>query len=137
MAAEPRYFSSVLDKEEFTYIFILCLLTWKIWSLNSKLKDGMAYMFAFIVNQCPLSFKSHHHTFLQRRFSLHIFGFSSWQIPKFLPHKKDELKGDAEMEADKKDCCSVDEKDSKVEGEEELYPHMTVTWDPPRRLVNR
>lgn len=26
--------------------------------------------------------------------------------------------------------------DGKVEGEEELYPHLTVTWDPPRRLVD-
>lgn len=23
-----------------------------------------------------------------------------------------------------------------MEGEEQLYPHLTVTWDPPRRLVN-
>lgn len=51
------------------------------------------------------------------------------------------------MGQDKKNCSSADGKvpvleveetaDSKVKGEEELYPHLAVTWDPPRRLVNR
>lgn len=75
-----------------------------------------------------------------------FFKTSSWQIPKFLPHKKEEVEEDAEIGQDKKNCSSPDGKvpvlevektaDSKVEGEEEIYPHLTVTWDPPRRLVN-
>lgn len=90
-----------------------------------------------------------HHTFFAMTVPSPFFFFfksSSWQILKSLPHTKEEVKEYAEIGQDKKNCNSADGKvpvlevektaASKVEGEE-LYPHLTVTWDPPRRLVNR
>ena len=77
-----------------------------------------------------------------------IFFFTiSWQIPKCLPHKKnEEAKEDGQITEEKKDDgSSADGKapklgleikvDGKEDAEDEFHPHIVVTWDPPRRLV--
>ncbi|XP_036971893.1 multiple PDZ domain protein isoform X2 [Acanthopagrus latus] len=71
---------------------------------------------------------------------------SSWQIPKCLPHKKnEEAKEDGQITEEKKDDgSSADGKapklgleikvDGKEDAEDEFHPHIVVTWDPPRSV---
>ncbi|XP_073322064.1 multiple PDZ domain protein [Pagrus major] len=71
---------------------------------------------------------------------------SSWQIPKYLPHKKkEEGKEDGQIMEEKKDESSTaDGKapkrgveikvDGKEDAEEEFHSHIIVTWDPPRSV---
>ncbi|XP_071359492.1 multiple PDZ domain protein isoform X3 [Trachinotus anak] len=70
---------------------------------------------------------------------------SSWQIPKSLPHKnKGAGKEDGNTVEEKKSTISADGEvpkldveikvDGKEEGDGELHPHTTVSWDQPRSV---
>lgn len=66
---------------------------------------------------------------------------SSQQVTESLPHMEQEVKEDADIGEEQRDC-RADGKVQELEGErkveeEELFPHGTVTWDPPRRSGRR
>ncbi|XP_035808484.2 multiple PDZ domain protein isoform X2 [Amphiprion ocellaris] len=69
---------------------------------------------------------------------------SSWQIPKFLPHKNTGEGKDGGSVEEKRDKIIADGKvpkpevkikvDGKEEGDEELLSHTTVSWDQPKSV---
>ncbi|XP_029356636.1 multiple PDZ domain protein [Echeneis naucrates] len=69
---------------------------------------------------------------------------SSWQIPKSLPHKNKGPEKEGNNVEKKEDTISTDGKvprleldstvDGKEEGDGDLYPHNTVSWDQPRSV---
>lgn len=89
-----------------------------------------------------------HHTLIAYYFFPPCLFAISWQIPKSLPQKtKGEGKEGGNTVEEKKDKISPDGKvpkleveikvDGKEEGDWELHPHTTMSWDQPRRLVNQ
>uniref|UniRef100_A0A3Q1FXU0 Multiple PDZ domain crumbs cell polarity complex component n=1 Tax=Acanthochromis polyacanthus TaxID=80966 RepID=A0A3Q1FXU0_9TELE len=69
---------------------------------------------------------------------------SSWQIPKFLPHRNTGEGKDGGSVEEKRDKIIADGKvpkpevkirvDGKEEGDEELLSHTTVSWDQPKSV---